>query len=58
MTAKHYASADSIANARASQVSRALTPKADPLPANDPVATFLSSLTPEQLADLKSRLIS
>jgi hypothetical protein len=30
MTAKHYASADSIANAGASQVSRALPPKDRP----------------------------
>jgi len=60
MTAKHYASPDSVANARAARASQALTPvePQPPSPDADPVAELLSRLTPEQLADLRRRLVA
>ncbi len=64
MTAKHYASQDSVANARVSRASQALAPREAQLPhgepaaAADPVSQLLSQLTPEQLADLRRRLVA
>ena len=52
MTAKHYASADSVANARASKASQVLC--GDP----DPLAALLHSLSPAQRAELQRRLIA
>ena len=52
MTAKHCASADSVANARASKTSQVLC--VDP----DPLTALLHSLSPEQRAELQRRLIA
>ena len=52
MTAKHYASADSVANARASKASQVLC--VDP----NPLAALLHSLSPEQRAELQRRFIA
>ena len=59
VTAKHYASADSVANARVNRASHALLGH-QPTPSTaeeDPVAALLSHLTPEQLTELHRRLL-
>lgn len=58
MTAKHYASSDSVANARVTRASQALTPSApNPLrSASDPLSALLRSLTSEQLSEIQERL--
>lgn len=60
MTAKHYASADSVINARVTRASHLLAPReAEPPPppsAADPVSELLALLTPAQMQELKRRL--
>ena len=60
MTAKHYASADSVLNARVTRASHLLAPReAEPPPppsAADPVSELLALLTPAQMQELKRRL--
>ncbi len=50
VTAKHYASAESVQGARTARVAEALAA------GDDPVSRLLATLTPTQLADLKARL--
>jgi len=57
MTAKHYASADSVANARLAKASQSLALKA-PEPPSDRVERFLSALTPEELDALRKWLVA
>ena len=57
ITAKHYATPDSVANARLERASQSLAPR----PAEAPSARldqFLSTLTPEELAALRKRLVA
>jgi integrase len=54
MTAKHYASADSVANARLAKASQTLAPQT----AADRLGGLISQLTPAELAELRQRLIS
>lgn len=54
MTAKHYASADSVANARLSKASQTLTPTGHA--SVDRVVGLLSQLKPQELATLRKRL--
>ena len=55
MTAKHYASADSVANARLSRASQRLGPDAaEPAPGR--VGAVLAQLTPEEIAELRRLL--
>jgi integrase len=62
MTAKHYASVDSVANARLARASLALTPRPMTVPAlgstdsPDRVEALLAALTPEEIAALRKRL--
>lgn len=51
ITARHYASADSVDSARTARVAEALGACDD-----DPVSRVLASLTPAQLAELKGRI--
>lgn len=55
MTAKHYASVDSVANARVTRASESLAPN-EPHSTPNRVAQFLSHLTPEELATLRREL--
>lgn len=56
MTAKHYASADSVANARLARAGQSLGPT-ESAP-GDRVASFLAQLSPEELAELRRRLVA
>lgn len=49
VTAKHYASADSVTNARLRRAGESLMPK-------DRVSDFLAQLTPQELSELRRRL--
>lgn len=56
MTAKHYASGDSVANARLAKAAATLAP--EELPSDsDRVGHLLSQLSPEERADLRRRLM-
>lgn len=59
VTAKHYASADSVANARVNRASHVLLgyEPTRSTSEDDPVAALLSQLTPDQLTELHRRLI-
>jgi hypothetical protein len=57
MTAKHYASPDSVVNARVARASQLLAPKST-IEEADPLEDLLSRLTPEQLDQLRRRLMS
>ena len=57
MTAKHYASADSVANARLAKATETLDPGSlEPTSAR--VATILAKLTPDELAELRLLLVA
>ena len=51
VTAKHYASAESVQGARTARVAEALAAGSE-----DPVSRVLANLTPAQIAELKARL--
>jgi integrase len=55
ITAKHYASPDSVANARLEKVGQSLAPERLAAPASR-IDQLLSSLTPEELAALRKHL--
>ena len=55
ITAKHYASPDSVANARLEKVGQSLAPERLAAPASR-IDQLLSSLTPEELAALRQHL--
>lgn len=56
MTAKHYASADSVANAKLAKASQTLAPQSPPA-AQNRVSSFLSNLTAEELAELRKLVV-
>ncbi len=58
MTARHYASADSVANARVARASTLLAPqdRSEEGIAHPAITELLSTLTPAQLAALRNRL--
>lgn len=55
MTAKHYASADSVTNARISRAGHLLAPRPTE-PQQDEIEAFLARLSPAQRDDLRQRL--
>ena len=57
MTARHYASADSVINARVARAGQLLTPR-DAEPSTDEFEAFLSRLTPAQIEQLRRRLVA
>lgn len=57
MTAKHYASADSVANARLAKATETLAPQTSQS-TKGRVGALLSQLTPDELADLRTRLVA
>lgn len=50
VTARHYATAESVAGSRAARVAEALGSS------EDAISRLLAGLTPEELAELKKRL--
>jgi integrase len=57
MTAKHYASGDSVANARLAKAAETLAPPELPI-SRDRVGSLLSQLSEEERADLRRRLMN
>lgn len=56
MTARHYASPDSVVNAQIARASQSLAPHKQS-ESSDPISDFLARLTPEQISALKERLL-
>jgi hypothetical protein len=56
MTAKHYASADSVANARVARASETLAPS-QPQSTAERITKLLSQLSADELSELRRRLV-